>query len=85
MIKDKDEIDRTRRACDQARRAFEVVRAKLTPEMTELQVAAELEYQARRFGAKGLSFEAIVAVGPRAALPHARPTNRRIGEERLHA
>jgi Xaa-Pro aminopeptidase len=79
-IKDKEEIDRTRRACDQARRAFEVVRAKLTPEMTELQIAAELEYQARQFGAKGLSFEAIVAVGPRAALPHARPTTRRIGE-----
>jgi Xaa-Pro aminopeptidase len=58
-----------------------VVRAKLTPEMTELQVAAELEYQARQFGAKGLSFEAIVAVGTRAALPHARPTTRRIGED----
>jgi Xaa-Pro aminopeptidase len=81
IIKDKEEIDRTRRACDQARRAFEVVRAKLTPEMTELQVAAELEYQARQFGAKGLSFEAIVAVGTRAALPHARPTTRRIGED----
>jgi len=48
--------------------------------MTELEVAAELEYQARRFGAKGLSFPAIVAVGPRAALPHARPTQRKIGE-----
>jgi Xaa-Pro aminopeptidase len=81
IIKDKEEIDRTRRACDQARRAFEVVRAKLTPEMTELQVAAELEYQARQFGAKGLSFEAIVAVGTRAALPHARPTTKRIGED----
>ena len=42
--------------------------------MTELEVAAELEYQARRFGAKALSFAAIVAVGPRAALPHATPT-----------
>jgi Xaa-Pro aminopeptidase len=37
-------------------------------------VAAEIEYQARRFGAKALSFPAIVAVGPRAALPHATPT-----------
>ena len=46
----------------------------------ELEVAAELEYQARRFGAKALSFPAIVAVGSRAALPHARPTSRTIGE-----
>jgi Xaa-Pro aminopeptidase len=48
--------------------------------MTEQQVSNELEYQARQFGAKRMSFETIVAVGPRAALPHARPTGRRIGE-----
>ncbi|HMP08434.1 MAG TPA: M24 family metallopeptidase, partial [Lacipirellulaceae bacterium] len=80
MGKDRDEIERTRRACDQARRAFEVVRARLTPDMTEAEVAAELEYHARRFGGKGLSFEPIVGVGPRSALPHGRPTRKRIGE-----
>jgi Xaa-Pro aminopeptidase len=80
IVKDKSEIDRTRRACELARRTFEVVRAKLTPEMTEQQVSNELEYQARQFGAKRMSFETIVAVGPRAALPHARPTARKIGE-----
>jgi len=79
MVKDRDEISRTRKACDQARRAFEVVRASLTPEMTELQVAADLEYQARRFGGKCLSFPAIVAAGPRAALPHASPTLQKLG------
>lgn len=79
MIKDRDEIARTRTAADQARRAFEVVKAGLTPEMTELEVAAELEYQARRFGAKALSFPAIVATGYRAALPHARPTQQKLG------
>jgi len=81
LIKDKDEIDATRVACQQARRAYDVVRAGLTPDMTELDVAAELEYRARRFGAKSLSFPAIVAVGPRSALPHARPTSQRIGAD----
>ncbi|TWT66802.1 putative peptidase [Posidoniimonas polymericola] len=80
-IKDKEEIAATRVACDQARRAFDVVRAGLTGGMTELDVAAELEYQARRFGAKGLSFPPIVAVGPRGALPHANPTSKQIGED----
>jgi Xaa-Pro aminopeptidase len=80
IVKDKDEIDATKLACQQARRAFDVVRASLTPKMTELDVAAELEYQARRFGGTALSFPAIVAVGPRAALPHARPTTRRLSE-----
>ncbi len=78
--KDKDEIDATRLACVQARRTFDAVRASLTPDMTELDVAAELEYRARKFGAKALSFPPIVAVGPRAALPHARPTTRRLSE-----
>jgi len=78
--KDKDEIKATRLACQQARHAYDVVREKLTANMTELDVAAELEYQARRAGAKALSFAAIVAVGPRAALPHARPTKRRLSE-----
>jgi Xaa-Pro aminopeptidase len=78
--KDKDEIDATRLACAQARRTFDAVRASLTPDMTELDVAAELEYRARKFGAKALSFPPIVAVGSRAALPHARPTARRLSE-----
>ncbi len=78
LIKDRTEISRTRTACEQARRAFEVVRAALRPEMTESEVAAELEYQARRFGGKCLSFPAIVAVGHRSALPHASPTTQRL-------
>jgi Xaa-Pro aminopeptidase len=81
LIKDRGEIEETRRACRLAERAFEVVRALITPEMSERDVAAELEYQARRFGAKGLSFPPIIAVGPRAALPHATPTDRKIGSD----
>ena len=80
ILKDKSEIDATRVACVQAKRAYDVVRASVTTNMTELEVAAELEYQARRFGAKALSFPAIVAVGPRAALPHARPTQKKLSE-----
>src|SRR5262245_41950150 len=37
----------------------------------------------RRKGASGESFEAIVAAGPRSALPHARPTARQIGKNEL--
>ena len=79
-VKDEDEIAATRLACEQARRAFEVVRSKLRRAMTEADVAAELEYQALRGGAKALSFPAIVAVGSRSALPHATPSRCRLGE-----
>ena len=77
-VKDKEEVDAIRAACQQAAKAFYAARALIKPDSTEQEIAAELEYQARRFGAKGLSFPVIVAVGQRAALPHAQPTDRRI-------
>lgn len=80
MVKDKEEIEETRLAGYQAARAFQVARAMITPKSTEREIAAELEYQARRFGGKGLSFDPIVAVGERSALPHARPTSKRVEE-----
>lgn len=75
MIKDRQEIAAIRLAADQARRGLEVVRASLTPEQTEKQVAADIEHALRHFGARGCSFPSIVAAGPRSALPHAVPTD----------
>jgi Xaa-Pro aminopeptidase len=79
-IKDKREIAAIRRAIGYTERGFAVLRATLRPDKTERQVANELEYQMRLFGAKGIAFPSIVAVGPRAALPHATPGDSRIGE-----
>ncbi len=83
LIKDKDEVDVIRQAARVAERAFEVLRATVRPDLTEKQVADDLEHQMRLLGAKGASFPPIVAVGPRAALPHARPTSGRLGESPL--
>lgn len=78
-IKDKDEIAQIRQAVWYAEKGFAAVRATVHAEQTERDVANDLEYQMRRFGARGAGFPSIVAVGPRAALPHATPTERRIG------
>jgi Xaa-Pro aminopeptidase len=51
--------------------------------VTENEVAAEIEYQMRRGGASGPSFETIVAFGERSALPHARPTAKRLRKNEL--
>jgi Xaa-Pro aminopeptidase len=83
LIKDKDEVDVIRRAARVAERAFEALRASIRPELTEKQVADDLEHQMRLLGAKCSSFPPIVAVGPRAALPHARPTSSRLSESPL--
>ncbi|MEM1127680.1 MAG: aminopeptidase P family protein [Bacteroidota bacterium] len=50
----------------------------LKPGLTEHEVAAEIVYQHLRRGAERMSFDPIVASGPRGALAHARPTDRRL-------
>lgn len=79
-IKDKEEIAEIQLAARYAEKAFAVLRATLRADQTEKQVADDLEHQMRLLGAKGCSFPPIVAVGDRAALPHARPTERKIGD-----
>lgn len=77
-IKDRDEIEAIRAAIVIAERAYDILRASLRGDQTEKQVADELEHNIRLLGGKGTSFPPIVAVGARAALPHARPTAQRI-------
>ncbi len=79
-IKDASEILTIRRAVRIAERGFAATRALLRQDQTEKEVAFELEHQLRLLGARACSFDPIVAVGPRAALPHARPTEKLIGE-----
>lgn len=82
-IKDRGEIELLRQAVRIAESVFSSIRAQLTSKMTETDVANELERQIRCLGGSGCSFDPIVAVGPRAALPHARPGNSRIGDSPL--
>jgi Xaa-Pro aminopeptidase len=49
-------------------RALEVIR----PGVREAEVAAEMEYAARKAGAQEMSFTTIIASGERSALPHGR-------------
>jgi Xaa-Pro aminopeptidase len=60
--------------------AYESVAATIRPGITEKQVAWELEKRLRENGSQALPFEIIVASGPRAALPHAKPSERVIQE-----
>ena len=74
--KEPEEILAIRRAIQLATDAFTRVLAKIAPGTTERQVAAELDYTMKSLGADGPSFETIVASGARAALPHAKPTDK---------
>ena len=72
IVKDEGEIEQIRQAVALSSRAFSETLPLLWPGILEMEVAAEIEYRMRRYGAEQPSFETIVAFGPRTALPHAR-------------
>jgi Xaa-Pro aminopeptidase len=78
MHKDAQELAVMRRAAILAGRVMEETIPLLKAGVREFEVAAEIEYQMRKRGASGAAFETIVAFGERAALPHARPTAKRL-------
>lgn len=70
MTKDSGEINLISKAVEIADNAFTHVLSLLRPGIREMEVAAELEYYMKKQGAKGVSFETIVASGKRSAMPH---------------
>src|SRR5947209_15105485 len=77
-VKDPGEIGRIAEAARIADDALAAVVPLLGQGVTEREVALGLDYEMRRLGADGSSFETILASGPNGAKPHARPTDRRI-------
>ena len=70
--KDLDELTLIRAAALLGSSLFPKALATIIPGIRESEIAGELELQARQAGAEGMSFETIVAAGPRSALPHGR-------------
>jgi len=81
--KDAQELAQMRKAAALVGEVFESVLGLVCPGVRESELAAELEYQMRRHGASGPSFETIVASGKRSALPHARPTAKKLRKNEL--
>ena len=82
-VKDAHEIAEIRRAAMLIGDVFDELVKLIHPGISENDLAAEAEYRMRRKGAAGPSFESIVAAGPRSALPHARPTGRKLAKNEL--
>jgi Xaa-Pro aminopeptidase len=83
MRKDSGELAQMRKAALLAGEIVEYAISLLKPGVQEREAAAEIEYQMRKRGASGPAFETIVAFGVRAALPHARPTGKRLRKNEL--
>ena len=74
-VKDADELDLMAEAALLGCKLFDHILGVIRPGVPEFEVAAELEHQARRLGAEGMSFDTIVAGGARSALPHGKASS----------
>lgn len=79
-VKDEEEVSCILRAAFIADMAMNEIAARARPGMTEKEAAWEVEKCLREGGSEPLPFDVIVASGPNAALPHARPTHRPFAE-----
>ncbi len=80
IIKDEEEIGCLRAAVDLGASLFDHALRAIRPGVKETEVAAEMEYAARKSAADGMSFETIIAAGKRSALPHGRASAAAIPE-----
>lgn len=74
-VKDKEEVDFIAEAQEFADNAFSELLKRISPQMTEIEVAAEIDYLMRRAGAEGCAFQTIAVSGDASALPHGVPRN----------
>lgn len=82
-VKDASELETMRQAAALISEVFKDTLPKIKPGLTELRVAAEIEYGIKAKGGSGPSFETIVASGERSAWPHARPTAKPLRKNEL--
>jgi Xaa-Pro aminopeptidase len=82
-VKSPTEIALIRRSVLANSEAFARTMKRVRVGLSELEIAAELEFQMKTLGCEKPAFDTIVAAGDRSALPHAHPSARRIKESEL--
>lgn len=80
MVKDAGEISRIRAACRLGVQLFNRLLKAVRAGAMESDIAAQLEYEARRAGVEQMAFPSIIAGGKRSALPHGRASRARLPE-----
>jgi Xaa-Pro aminopeptidase len=77
-VKEDKEIELLRSAARISDHVFKKLLKLVRPGVRERDIAAEISYWHRKYGAEGDAFEPIVASGDRGALPHARASEKKI-------
>ena len=75
VAKTEKEVEYVVKAQRIAEQALDRLLGLMTPDMTEIEVALELEYGMRKLGAEKQSFDTIAVSGSASSLPHGEPRN----------
>lgn len=77
-VKTTKELEYMKKAESIGDQVFTDILSFIKPQMTEIEVAAQIEFLLKIKGAEGLSFPSIVASGVNSSMPHAVPSRKRI-------
>jgi len=83
LLKEPYEIQQLENAFRIAQAAFAKILPEIRPGRTEIEIAGLFELELRKAGGEKVSFDTIVASGPRSSLPHGRASRRVIGSNEL--
>jgi Xaa-Pro aminopeptidase len=83
LRKDDHELEALREGARLLSSAAREVFGEVATGRSEREIGLAIDMHLRRAGFERLAFETIVASGPNAALPHARPTGRKLSENDL--
>lgn len=78
IIKSSTEVDYIQKAQDITEKAYKEILPLIKPDVTEKDIALELEYKMKKYGAEGVSFDLITITGDKTSLPHGVPGNKKI-------
>jgi Xaa-Pro aminopeptidase len=78
MLKDDDEIECLRTACRISDKALELTIPFIKEGMTEMALAAHLEFNLKTNGAGNLSFDTLVLSGSNTSLLHGKPSEKKL-------
>lgn len=83
VVKDQSELVTMREAARIACSSWEETLPLVKPGVSEIDLAAEIEFRMRRKGADGPAFDTIIASGERGAWPHARASRKLVKKNEL--
>ncbi|MGH9866016.1 MAG: M24 family metallopeptidase [Candidatus Acidiferrales bacterium] len=83
LVKDESELFTMRQAAEIACSSWAETLPLVEPGVSEIDLAAELEFRMRRKGADGPAFDTIIASGERGAWPHARASRKLVKKNEL--